>query len=434
MTLFEDAKAKSPPPLAERVRPTTVENVVGQDHLIGAGKPLARMMENKRVQSLIFWGPPGCGKTTLARLIAQHVDQHFVALSAILSGVGELRKIFERAEIHLKQTGQNTLLFVDEIHHFNRSQQDCFLKHLEEGVITLIGATTENPSFELNRALLSRVQVFTLNRLQQEDLQKLYAQTEKTLGNPLPLNEEAKDQLIRMSDGDGRILLNGLDAVLQANPPTPLDETGLMAVIQQQRLAYDKSRDEHYNLISALHKSMRGSDADAALYWLSRMLAGGENPLYILRRLVRFASEDIGLADPQALPQAIAAQQAYHFLGSPEGDLALVQCVLYLSTAPKSNSAYMASKAALKAAKQNGSLNPPKHILNAPTAFMKQEGYGKGYQYDPETKDNFSGQNYFPEQMEREQYYSPQPLGFEREVCKRLAYWQKLRDKKMATA
>ncbi len=408
------------------MRPSQIEDVIGQDHLIGEGKSLTRLLTTSKLPSLILWGPPGCGKTTLARLISHSIKQHFVQVSAVLSGISELRKIFEEAEERWKW-GEGTLLFVDEIHRFNRSQQDIFLAHLEEGTITLIGATTENPSFELNPALLSRCQVLILKRLAEGDLEKVLSRAETFLKKKLPLDEEARKSLIFMADGDGRALLNMAEILFNE---VNVDTAKLNEILNKRAPLYDKAQESHYNLISALHKAMRASDVDAALYWLTRMLQGGENPMYILRRLVRFATEDIGLADPQALSQAVLAQQAYHFLGSPEGELAIVQCVIYLATAPKSNAAYQAFKAVQKSAARQGSLMPPLYAVNAPTKLMKEVGYGKGYHYDHDLPEAFSGANYFPEGMPRENYYQPKGKGFEQEILKRLHYWQALRDQK----
>jgi len=379
-----------------------------------------------KLPSLILWGPPGCGKTTLARLISHSIKLHFAQVSAVLSGVSELRKIFEEAEDRWKW-GEGTLLFVDEIHRFNRSQQDIFLAHLEEGTITLIGATTENPSFELNPALLSRCQVLILKRLEENDLERVLQRAEIFLKKKLPLDSSARTTLISMADGDARSLLNMAEILFNEDK---VDTDKLSLILNKRAPIYDKAQEGHYNLISALHKAMRASDVNAALYWFARMLQGGENPLYILRRLVRFAAEDIGLADPQALSQAISAQQAYHFLGSPEGELAITQCIIYLATAPKSNAAYQAFKAAQQSATQHGSLMPPLYAVNAPTKLMKEIGYGKGYQYDHDAPEEFSGANYFPEGMSRENYYQPKGKGFEQEILKRLQYWQTLRDQK----
>jgi putative ATPase len=378
---------------------------------------------------MILWGPPGCGKTTLARLIAEKVDLHFEMLSAIFSGVAELRKIFEAAK-QRRLMGRGTLLFIDEIHRFNRSQQDGFLPHVEDGTIVLVGATTENPSFELNAALLSRCQVFVLNRLHEGDLETLLKRAEELMGFSLPLNAEARIALIAMADGDGRYLLNMAEELFRLPPDIILDPAALTKAVQKRAPLYDKAQEGHYNLISALHKSLRGSDTDAALYWLARMLVGGEDPKYIARRLLRFAVEDVGLADPQALVQALSAWDAYDRLGSPEGELAIAQCVIYLGTAPKSNAAYEAMSGANEAARKTGSLMPPKHILNAPTRLMKDLGYGKGYNYDHATAEGFSGQNYFPDGMTRQRFYQPVERGFEREILKRIEYWDRLRAKK----
>ncbi len=428
MSLFEAAglEASAPRPLADRLRPAHLEDVVGQDHLLAADAPLGRMAAAARFSSLILWGPPGTGKTTIARLLARASGLHFEQISAIFSGVAELRKVFEAAKAR-RQTGQGTLLFVDEIHRFNKAQQDGFLPHMEDGTITLVGATTENPSFELNPAVLSRAQVLVLKRLDDTALEALLARAEAEEGRLLPLDGQARATLRAMADGDGRYLLNLAEDVFALRVETALTPAGLVETVQRRAPVYDKGQDSHYNLISALHKSVRGSDADAALYYLARMLAGGEDPLYIARRMVRMASEDIGLADPQALGLALQARDAYEFLGSPEGELALAQCVIYLATAPKSNAAYTAYKASVTAAKETGSLAPPAHSLNAPTKLMKEIGHGKDYVYDHDTADGFSGQNYFPEAMERQRFYQPTERGFEREVSKRLAYWDRLR-------
>jgi putative ATPase len=422
-SLFAD---QAPRPLADRLRPRSIGEVVGQDHLLKPDGPIGRMVAAHRIASMILWGPPGCGKTTLARLLAEHTDLHFEPLSAIFSGVADLRKIFEAARGR-RAVGQGTLLFVDEVHRFNRSQQDAFLPVVEDGTVTLIGATTENPSFELNAALLSRCQVFVLNRLDFAALEELLQRSEATEGRPLPLTPEARDAVKAMADGDGRYLLNLVEELFALKPAAPLDAAALAQAVQRRAPVYDKAQESHYNLISALHKSLRGSDVDAGLYWFARMLAGGEDPLYVVRRLVRFAVEDIGMADPQALTQALAAWDAYERLGSPEGELAIAQSVIYLATAPKSNAAYTAYKASSRAAKETGSLMPPMHILNAPTKLMKEIGYGKGYAYDHDAEEGFSGQNYFPPDMDRQEFYRPVERGFEREIKKRLDYWGKLR-------
>lgn len=416
----------TPHPLADRLRPKVLGDVLGQDHVLGEGGPLQRMLDSGRLSSLVFWGPPGTGKTTIARLLADRVGLDFIQLSAVFSGVADLRKAIDGAR-ERRQVGRGTLLFVDEIHRFNRAQQDGFLPVVEDGTIVLVGATTENPSFELNAALLSRCQVLVLNRLEGADLELLLERAETLESNALPLTADARTALRGMSDGDGRYLLNLAEDLFAVGGAT-LDTEALVKAVQKRAPIYDKSRDEHYNLISALHKSLRGSDANASLYWLARMLVGGESPLYIVRRLVRFAVEDIGLADPDAIHQALAAKDAYDFLGSPEGELAIAQAVIYLATAPKSNAAYAAFSQATKAARDTGSLTPPKHILNAPTGLMKDLGYGKDYAYDHDTADSFSGQNYFPDDMARAEFYVPTERGFEREVGKRLAYWRKLRE------
>jgi putative ATPase len=413
-------------PLADILRPRTIEDVVGQDHILGADAPLGRMLASSKMTSLILWGPPGTGKTTIARLLADHLDLAFEQISAIFSGVADLKKIFETAK-QRRMSGKSTLLFVDEIHRFNRSQQDSFLPYVEDGTITLIGATTENPSFELNGALLSRMQVLVLNRHDDTALEELLKRAEKETGKTLPLNEDARISLKAMADGDGRYLLNCVEILDDMVGEDTLDPDGLAKILQKRAPAYDKDREGHYNLISALHKSLRGSDADAALYWLARMLTGGEDPLYIIRRLVRFASEDIGMADPEAIHQAMAAKDVYEYLGSPEGELQIAQAVIYLATAPKSNAAYMAEKAAKSSARKTGSLMPPAHILNAPTKLMKDIGYGKGYAYDHDIETGVSGQNYFPDDMKREVYYSPVERGFERDIKKRLDYFARIR-------
>jgi putative ATPase len=417
-------------PLADRLRPRSLNEVVGQDHLLGPEGTLTRMLERGSLASLILWGPPGVGKTTIARLLSARAGLHFVQISAVFSGVADLKRVFEEAA-RRRRLGEGTLLFVDEIHRFNRAQQDGFLPVVEDGTITLIGATTENPSFELNGALLSRCQVLVLRRLDDAALELLLARAEAELGHPLALNPEARTALRAMADGDGRYILNMAEQIAALPPDTPpLDPAALSALLARRAALYDKDREEHYNLISALHKSLRGSDPDAALYWFARMLAGGEDPRYIARRLTRFAAEDIGMADPNALTQALAGWETYERLGSPEGELALAQVVVYLGTAPKSNAVYAAFGAARAAAKATGSLMPPAHILNAPTRLMKDLGYGAGYAYDHAAEDAFSGQNYFPDGMERERFYQPRDRGFEREVAKRLEYWDKLRQER----
>lgn len=420
-------------PLADRLRPAKLADVVGQDHLLGPSGPIGRMLAAKRLGSMILWGPPGCGKTTLARLLAAEAGLTFEPLSAVMSGIAELRKLFEAAAKRRAQ-GKGTLLFIDEIHRFNRSQQDGFLPVVEDGTVILVGATTENPSFSLNAAVLSRAQVFVLKRLEEKGMALLLDRAEALTGQPLPLTVEARELLLTLADGDGRYLLNLAEALFALKDLPPLDSAGLLASVQKRAPLYDKDREEHYNLISALHKSLRGSDVDAALYWFQRMLLGGEDPHFIARRLTRFAAEDIGLADPNALPQAIAAWDAYDKLGSPEGELALAQAVVYLATAPKSNATYRAFKNAAKAARDTGSMMPPKHILNAPTRLMKDIGYGAGYAYDHDTADGFSGQNYFPENLPRTRFYDPPERGFEREIRKRLEYWDKLRAKRQEGA
>jgi putative ATPase len=418
----------APRPLADRLRPQRLADVVGQDHLVGPDGVITRMLAAGRIPSIILWGPPGTGKTTIARLLAGETGLAFEQISAIFSGVADLKKVFEQARIRREQ-GRGTLLFVDEIHRFNKSQQDSFLPYVEDGTIILVGATTENPSFELNGALLSRAQVLVLNRLDAAALHGLIGRAEMFERRPLPATAEARDAMIGMADGDGRYFLNMLEEVFAAVPEgaAPLDPETLARTVQKRLPLYDKASDGHYNLISALHKSVRGSDPDAALYYLARMLTAGEDPLFIARRVVRMAVEDVGLADPEALQQALAAKETYDFLGSPEGELALAQAVVYVATAPKSNAVYKAYKAAMERARQTGSLMPPKIILNAPTKLMKAQEYGAGYQYDHDQPDGFSGQNYFPDGLGREKFYEPVERGFEREVKRRLDYWSKLR-------
>jgi putative ATPase len=422
-TLFE---GQAPRPLADRLRPQRLGDIVGQDHLLGPDGPIGRMVASRSLASMILWGPPGCGKTTIARLLAQGTDLAFEPLSAVFSGVADLRKAFEAAR-RRREMGRGTLLFIDEIHRFNRAQQDAFLPVVEDGTVVLVGATTENPSFELIGALLSRAQVFVLHRLGDKALETLLARAERHLGHALPLSDDGRAALRAMADGDGRFLLNLVEEIERLPGKPTLGPQQLAALVQRRAPLYDKSQEGHYNLVSALHKSLRGSDADAALYWLARMLAGGEDPVYILRRLTRAAVEDIGLADPQALPLALAAWDAYDRLGSPEGELAVAQLVIYLATAPKSNAAYAAFGAARAMAGETGSLMPPAHILNAPTRLMRDLGYGSGYVYDHATEEGFSGQNYFPDGIERRVFYQPGERGFEREVKKRLEYWDKLR-------
>jgi putative ATPase len=429
--LFEAAglAAAAPRPLADRLRPVSLNLIVGQDHLVGPDGTLTRLIAGGRLPSIILWGPPGSGKTSIARLLAGATALNFEQISAIFSGVQDLRKAFDRAKVRREQ-GRGTLLFVDEIHRFNRAQQDSFLPHMEDGTITLVGATTENPSFELNAAVLSRAQVLVLLRLSNTALEDLLAKVEAEAGRSLPLDADARAALIAMADGDGRACLNLADEIVSAvtQAAARLDRAGLVRLVQRRAPLYDRGGEGHYNLISALHKAVRGSDPDAALYWLARMFDGGEDRLFIARRLVRMAVEDIGLTDPQALVQATAAKDAYDFLGSPEGELALAQATVYLATAPKSNAVYRAYKSAMKAARQHGSLAPPKHMLNAPTKLMEDEGYGAGYVYDHDTPDGFSGQSYFPDGLgPRPTFYDPPDRGFERDIRRRLDYWAKLR-------
>jgi len=423
-----DAPTQSdgPRPLADRLRPQILADVIGQRQILGPEGPLSVMLAAKALGSIIFWGPPGVGKTTIARLLAQETDLYFIQISAIFGGVPELRKVFETAK-NRRDNGQGTLLFVDEIHRFNKAQQDSFLPLMENGTIVLVGATTENPSFELNAAVLSRAQVMVLERLATEDLELLAQRAETEAGRELPLEADARRSLLDMADGDGRSLLNLIEQVMAWKREQPINQATLSTRLMKRAAVYDKSGDSHYNMISALHKSVRGSDPDAALYWFARMLAGGEDPRYLARRITRMAVEDIGLADPQAQDICLQSWQTYERLGSPEGELALAQAVTYLALAPKSNAAYLAYKAAVLDAKNTGSHPPPKHILNAPTDLMKDQGYGDGYAYDHDAEDGFSGQNYFPDGMKRPGYYVPVERGFERELSKRLAYFEKLR-------
>ena len=427
--LFADEETASQPdvaapnaPLADRLRPKSLEEVVGQEHLTGTDGAIGRMVAAGKLSSMILWGPPGTGKTTIARLLAAAVGLRFVSLSAVFSGVADLKKVFAEAR-QMAKAGKRTLLFVDEIHRFNRAQQDGFLPYVEDGTIILVGATTENPSFELNAALLSRCQVLILHRLNEAALGELLSRAEALAGKPLPLTENARAALVASADGDGRFVLNQAETLFDIDLKVPLDPAGLAALLHRRVAVYDKDREGHYNLISALHKSLRGSDPQTALYYLARMLTAGEEPLYVLRRLVRFASEDIGLADPQALVQCLAAKDAYDFLGSPEGELAIVQACIYLATAPKSNAAYLAQKGAWRSARDTGSLMPPMNIVNAPTKLMKDVGYGKDYAYDHDSEEGFSGANYWPDEMEPQEYYRPTDRGFEAKVKERLTWW-----------
>ena len=421
----EASAPETPPenaPLADRLRPTTLAEVVGQEHLTGDDGAIGRMVAAGKLSSMILWGPPGTGKTSIARLLADAVGLRFTMLSAVFSGVADLKKAFAEAK-KMAGAGQRTLLFVDEIHRFNRAQQDGFLPFVEDGTVTLVGATTENPSFELNAALLSRAQVLILHRLDERALRQLLDKAEALVDRQLPLDEDARAALVASADGDGRFLLNQAETLFDLDIAEPLDPRALADLLQRRVAIYDKDREGHYNLISALHKAVRGSDPDAALYYLARMLVAGEDPLFLCRRMVRMASEDIGLADPNALVQALAAKEAYDFLGSPEGELALAQCCLYLATAPKSNAAYKAQKAAFRSAKETGSLMPPQNILNAPTKLMKDVGYGKGYTYDHDAQDGFSGDNYWPEELAPQKFYSPVDRGLEAKIAERLAFW-----------
>lgn len=420
-------------PLADRLRPQTLKEVVGQEHIVGETSPLGRMVKSGKITSFILWGPPGCGKTTIARLIAENTNLYFEQISAVFSGVADLKRVFQYAQERRATQGKGTLLFVDEIHRFNKSQQDSFLPYVEDGTVILVGATTENPSFELNAALLSRCQVFVLNRLNEDNFEELLTRAEKETGRKLPIDDEARQVLKSTADGDGRYILNLAESVFAyAQEGEVFDKDSILKVIRSRAPIYDKGRDGHYNLISAVHKSLRGSDVDAALYWAARMLEAGEDPKYLLRRLTRFAVEDVSLAEPNAVTQAIACWETYERLGSPEGDLAIMQLVAYLATAPKSVGVYKAMYKARELARKTGSLMPPKNILNAPTKLMKQLGYSDGYEYDPDCEDRFSGANYFPEGMSRVKIYHPVDRGFEREIKRRVEYFDKLRKEKQS--